>query len=75
SPKKCENLNLRAPRAPNHTKVPFCADFMGRMAGMHAPSWGASWFLSRPEGRVAALYPPERADTRPEKTAITGKNK
>ena len=48
---------------------------MGRMAGMDAPSWGASWFLSRPEGRVAALYPPERADTRPKKTAITGKNK
>ena len=58
SPKKCENLNLRALRAPNHTKVPFCVDFMGRMAGMHAPSWGASWFLSRSEGRVAALHPP-----------------
>ena len=25
---------------------------------MHAPSWGASWFLSRPEGRVAAPHPP-----------------
>ena len=48
---------------------------MGRMAGMHAPFWGASCLLSRPEGRVAALYPPERADTRPEKTTITGKNK
>jgi len=47
---------------------------MGRMAGMHAPSWGASGFLSRSEGRVAALYPPERADTRPEKTAITSQN-
>ena len=47
---------------------------MGRMAGMHAPSWGASWFLSRPEGRVAALYPPERADTRPEKATITSQN-
>ena len=22
------------------------------------PFWGASWFLSRPEGRVAALHPP-----------------
>ena len=31
---------------------------VGDMAGMHAPSWGASWFLSRPEGRVAALHPP-----------------
>ena len=25
-----EDLNLRAPRAPNYTKVPFCVDFMGR---------------------------------------------
>ena len=31
---------------------------MGCMAGMNAPSWGASGILSRPEGRVAALYPP-----------------
>ena len=48
---------------------------MGRMAGMHAPSWGASWFLSRPEGRFAAPHPPERADTRPEKAAIIGENR
>ena len=79
SPKKCENLNLRAPCALNHTlrsniskgwqqrwsacskdasenfratepccKVPSCVDFMGRMAGMNAPSWGASCLLSRP---------------------------
>ena len=47
---------------------------MGRMAGMDAPFWGASWFLSRPEGRVAALYQPERADTRPKKAAITSQN-
>ena len=33
---------------------------MGRMAGMDAPFWGASWFLSRPEGRVAAPHPPGR---------------
>ena len=31
---------------------------MGRMAGMDAPFWGASWFLSRPEGRVAVPHPP-----------------
>ena len=55
-------------------KVPSCVDFTERMAGMHAPSWGASGFLSRPEGRVAALYPPERANTRPKKTAITSQN-
>ena len=47
-----------AARAPNHTKVPFCVDFIGRMAGMDAPSGGASGFLSRPEGRVVALHPP-----------------
>ena len=48
SPKKCENLNLRAPRAPNRTKVPSCADFTGRMAELYAPFWGASCLLSRP---------------------------
>jgi len=41
-------------------KVPFCVDFTGRMAGMDAPFWGASGFLSRPEGRVAAPHPPEK---------------
>ena len=35
------------------------------MAGMDAPSWGASWFFSRPEGRIAALYPPERGGYTP----------
>jgi len=42
---------------------------MGRMAGMDAPFWGASWFLSRPEGRVAALYPPERGGYTPEENS------
>ena len=42
---------------------------MGRMAGMHAPFWGASWFLSRPEGRVAALYLPERGGYTPEENS------
>ena len=44
------------------------------MAGIDAPFWGASGFLSRPEGRVAALHPPERANTRPEKATITSRN-
>ena len=38
---------------------------MGRMAGMDAPFWGASGFLSRPEGRVAALHPPGRGGHAP----------
>ena len=42
---------------------------------MDAPFWGASGFLSRREGRVAALHPPFGADTRPNKTAITGQNR
>ena len=65
SPKKCENLNLRAPRAPNHTKVPSCADFTGRMAELYAPFWGASCLLSRPEGRVAAPHPPGKGRCAP----------
>jgi len=35
------------------------------MAGIDAPFWGASGFLSRPEGRVAALHPPERGGHAP----------
>ena len=42
---------------------------MGRMAGMHAPSWGASWFLSRPEGRFAAPHPPGRGGHEPEENS------
>ena len=63
--KNAENLNLRALCAPNYTKVPFCVNFTGRVAEIDAPSWGASGFLSRPEGRVAALYPPgENSDNK-----------
>ncbi len=41
----------------------------GRMAGMHAPSWGASGFLSRPEGRVAAPHPPGKGGYKPGKNS------
>ena len=63
--KNAENLNLRAPRALNYTKVPFCVDFTGRMAEIDAPSWGASGLLSLPEGRFAALHPPRKGGYAP----------
>lgn len=45
------------------------------MAGIDAPLWGASWFFSRPKGVLPPCIRPEEADTRPEKTAITGRNR
>jgi hypothetical protein len=36
---------------------------------MDAPFLGASWFFSRPEGRVSALYPPERGGYTPEENS------
>ena len=74
SPKKCENLNLRAQRAPNYTKVPSCVEFMGRMAGWTRP-FGAHLGASRaPKGVLPPRIRPEKADTRPKKIAITGRN-
>ena len=66
SPKKCENLNLRAPCAPNHTKVPFCVDFTGRIAGWTRPLGARPGFSPAPKG----VLPP---CIRPKKTTITGK--
>ena len=36
---------------------------------MDAPSWSASGFLSRPEGRVAALHPPGKGGYAPEENS------
>lgn len=40
---------------------------------MDAPSWSASGFLSRPEGRFAALHPPEENNDNRQKTVDLGR--